>query len=483
MDTFETELNQQDNAVVQETTPSYDTQTYTYIKKSSPFVNSPYESSFDNKAAYSLPLKKTKTKNHSGKRVLTAILAFVFTATCCIVTGILVGNYHQKQIALMQVAMDERLDVLQAKLESAQNKNHTSDTTVSQNNSALSPSQVYEKTNLAVVEVSTKATVVMEGTETAVGSMGTGFIISNDGYIVSNYHVIQGAETITINTGFGKTYEAEIVGFDADNDFSLLKIDDQDLPCINLGNSDDLVIGEQVVAIGYPLDSGCATLTVGYISAKDRIISTDGRTINMLQTDAAINSGNSGGPLLNMYGEVVGITTAKSSGTSSSGATIEGVGYAIPVDDIIRMISDLQEYGYITGAYLGIWVRDVDATAQSYGLPAGAYVEDVMDGYAAQRAGIQSQDIIVNIAGYDVTGLTDLTLALRKLEAGQTVTVTVYRGGREVYLSITLDEKPQETPVQDSNETETEPSDTLPENQEYPSWNDFWDSIFKYWAD
>ena len=129
-----------------------------------------------------------------------------------------------------------------------------------------------------------------------------------------------------------------------------------------------------------------------------------------------------------MQGEVVGITTAKSSGTSSSGATIEGVGYAIPVDDIVRMISDLQEYGYITGAYLGIWVRDVDSTAQTYGLPAGAYVEDVMDGYAAQRAGIRSQDIIVNIAGYDVTGLTDLTLALRRLEAGQTVTVTVCVG-------------------------------------------------------
>jgi len=481
MDTYDTEYTPQECAVNQNPPPEPETPIAQNNKTSSPFADSPYVSAFVESEQISHMPKAVK-KTTAGKKLLIVVLVFALLIGSCAGTCILVGNHYQKQLTLMQSALNEQIDVLQSQIQASANTGSGSSHVQASPSSALTPAQVYEKTHLAVVEVSIKATMDMNGTETVVGSMGTGFIISPDGYIVSNYHVIQGAETITIKTGFGKSYDAEIVGYDEDNDFSLLKIEDQDLPCVKLGKSDDLIIGDQVVAIGYPLGNGSTTLTVGYISAKDRIITTDGKSINMLQTDAAINSGNSGGPLLNMQGEVIGITTAKSSGTSSSGATIEGVGYAIPTDDIIRMISDLQEYGYITGAYLGIWVRDVDTAAQSYGLPAGAYIEDVMEGYAAQRAGLQAQDIIVNIGGYDVTGLTNLTLALRKLEAGQTVTVTVYRNGREIYLSLTLDEKPQEAPTKEPEETATESSESLPEDETYPDWYDFWDSIFKHWA-
>ena len=174
-------------------------------------------------------------------------------------------------------------------------------------------------------------------------------------------------------------------------------------------------------------------------------MNTDGFAINMLQTDAAINSGNSGGPLFNMKGEVVGITTAKYSGTSSGGATIEGVGFAIPIDDVAGMLSDLATLGYVSGAYLGVMVSDMDATAANYyGLPMGAYVQEATPGYAAARAGVQEKDIIVALGDIQVSTVSELTKALRNFTAGQETTITVYRGGREMKLTIVLDPKPEQ---------------------------------------
>jgi serine protease Do len=174
------------------------------------------------------------------------------------------------------------------------------------------------------------------------------------------------------------------------------------------------------------------------------MITTDGTQINMLQTDAAINPGNSGGPLFNMKGEVIGITTAKYSGMTGSGATIEGIGFAIPIDDVIGMLEDLRLYGYIKGAYLGVSVSDVDETvSELYGLPEGVLVHNVFIGGAAQKGGIKAKDIITNLGGHDIKNMNDLTRALRHFDAGQTITVTAYRNGNEVQLSLTLDEKPQ----------------------------------------
>lgn len=478
MESFETEYNLQD--------PENQNEFASQNTKTSPFADSPYETHFES-AAPVPPTKKKKAKTGTGKRILLTVLVLILLIGSCAGTAIFVSNYHTQQFSLMQAAMNERIDVLQSQIEAAAKKPASNNGEIAKPTGKLTPAQVYEKTHLAVVEISSMATIVANGTENVLTSVGTGFIISEDGYIVSNYHVIEGAKTVSVNTGFGQSYNAEVVGYDAENDFSMLKIDDQGLPYVNIGSSDDIAIGEQVVAIGYPLSSGSTTLTVGYISAKDRIITTDGKTINMLQTDAAINSGNSGGPLLNMQGEVVGITTAKSSGTSNTGVTIEGVGYAIPMDDVLRMITDLQEYGYITGAYLGVWVRDVDSSAQSYGLPAGVFVEEVMEDGAAERAGLKARDIIINLGGYDITNMTELTLALRKMQAGETVSVTVYRDGQEVYLSVTLDEKPQETPTRDPAATEptepSEPSEFFPDEEIPSDWNDFWDFFFKYWTE
>ncbi len=301
----------------------------------------------------------------------------------------------------------------------------------------LTPGQVYAQSVDSIVTVSAtvKGTFGQQGTST-----GSGFVITEDGYIVTNYHVVEGATGVKVTLHSSQEYAAEVVGYDATNDVAVLKINAEKLPFLKAGSSDDLIVGDQVVAIGNPLGELTSTMTVGYVSAKDRVITTEGARINMIQTDAAINSGNSGGPLLNMKGEVVGITTAKYSGTTSSGATIEGISFAVPMDDIWKKITDLRDYGYITGAALGVMVHDVDQqTAIYYGLPMGAYVTEVTAGGAAQKAGVLAKDIIVGIGDHPVSSLNELTRVLEMYSGGESTTISVWRAGREVTLNITLD--------------------------------------------
>jgi serine protease Do len=247
----------------------------------------------------------------------------------------------------------------------------------------------------------------------------------------------------------------------------VLKVEAQDLQAVTLGISSDLIIGDMVVAIGNPLGELTSTQTVGYISGKDRDVSTDGSIINMLQTDAAINPGNSGGPLFNMKGEVIGITTAKYSGTTSSGASIEGIGFAIPIDDVTKMIADIMTHGYVTGAYLGVSVRDVDEYVSAmYGLPMGARVEEVVSGSCAEKAGVRVGDIIIGLGDQTVRNYSELSRALRRFEAGQHSTITVFRGGAEMSLPIVFDEKP--------NGNQSQPDENgdfpMPSEGNYDDW-------------
>ena len=335
----------------------------------------------------------------------------------------------------------------------------------------LTPQQVYAMNVKAVVAVSSQAIQTnIYGQVSKTASMGSGFIISADGLVVTNYHVIKGANQVSIITSDEEEHKATVVGYDETNDVALLKAEGTDYHHVTLGSSDDLRVGDQVMAIGNPLGELTSTLTVGYVSAKDRMVSTDGTVINMLQTDAAINSGNSGGPLFNAKGEVVGINTAKYSGTSSSGATIEGIGFAIPIDDVTGILDDLANQGYVSSAYLGVYVREVDSSGQSYGLPAGAYVEEVTPGYCAEAAGIQVKDIIIAVGDYEVDSLSALTRALRRFEAGDATTVTVYRGGQELTLDIVLDERPRD--VEASVPEQEEPTE---EQSQFPN---IWDYFF-----
>ncbi len=405
--------------------------------------------------------EKPKTKKKS-KKPFYILLCLGLVVLGCLCTGLIINGIWQNRLDAQTRSYNNRLDVLQAQMDALYHTDGASVGAVASQEGYLTPGQVYASNIKAVVAVTGNVSQAGFYGYNQYQSFGSGFIISQDGYVVSNYHVVEGAQELTVILYDEQEYTAQLIGFDATNDIALLKIDAQGLSCVSIGSSDALAVGDQVAAIGNPLGELTSTLTVGYVSAKDRIITTDGSAINMLQTDAAINSGNSGGPLFNMKGEVVGITTAKYSGTSSSGATIEGIGFAIPIDDVYSMLEDLRELGYITGAYLGVMVRDVDEYGQAYGLPAGVYVEEATEGFAAKKAGIQSGDIILELGGYKISCMTDLTRALRKFRPGETVTVTVYRGGQQVYLDVTLDEKPQEEA--------TEPEVLMPGDEGFEEW-------------
>ncbi|MBQ2855037.1 MAG: trypsin-like peptidase domain-containing protein [Oscillospiraceae bacterium] len=432
-------------------------------RKESPYAKSPYvmnhqprqesrwqqpepQAAYQYPPQYEAPKAPKVKKQHKGlgKKILAAVLALVVVAGSCGITALLVNNRWEARAENMSNEFHSAIADLQQQINNGKVNTVPIPGSTAVTGDLLTPSQVYAANVDSVVAISSTIQAnsfygVTEGTAT-----GSGFIFTEDGYVITNYHVVQGATSVSVITHDGTEYPATIVGTVDTNDIAVLKVDAAGLPAVTLGSSDDLIIGDMVVAIGNPLGELTSTQTVGYVSGKDRDVTTDGSIMSMIQTDAAINSGNSGGPLFNMYGEVIGVTTAKYSGNSGSGATIEGIGFAIPIDDVKGMISDLIDYGYVTGAYMGISVSDTDeSSASMFGLPTGAYVISVEDGGAADRAGIQPKDIITDLGGYKVKGITSLTRALRNFKAGDTTTVTVIRGGAAMELEITLDEKPQ----------------------------------------
>ena len=441
----------------------------------SPYAKSPYAASPNvHQQAYQpqpIPAQQPKKvgSGKKGKAILCAVLALVVLVGCCAATAFAVNSTWNDRYTDLQ----QQLAALETKLGGGQGN-----TVIISGETAptggYTPAQVYAMSVDGVVIINTKITYNQNG-QTGTGlSTGSGFVISQDGYVVTNYHVVQGGTALTVGTNDGVEHPAKLIGYDDVNDVALLKVEATGLHTLPIGDSDRLIVGDRVAAIGNPLGELTSTLTVGYISAKERDVNTDGFSVNMLQTDAAINSGNSGGPLLNMNGEVIGITTAKYSGTSSSGATIEGVGFAIPINDVVDLLDDLMTYGVVNSGYLGVSVSDMDPEAATYyGVPRGARVEEVVPGYSADRAGLQVKDIIVALGEYKVRTVSELTRTLRKFAPGDTTTVTVFRGGRELVLTITLDEKPDDTAK--PNIPTIPPEDTT-----VPSEESEWDKWYEY---
>ncbi len=319
----------------------------------------------------------------------------------------------------------------------------------------MSPAEVYAGNVNAVVSISNEVTTQnIFGQVSSAASSGSGFIIDADGYIVTNYHVVEGAQTLKVTLTSGETYPAELVGGDQENDVALLKIEGDAFPTVHVGDSDQMRVGEMVVAIGNPLGELTNTLTVGYVSALDREINTDGTPINMMQTDAAINSGNSGGPLFDMYGNVIGITTAKYASSS-----IEGLGFAIPINDAMKIVADLKMYGYVIGRpYFGIYTDDLTITMASYyNLPVGVYVTGVLEDGAAAKAGMQQGDIICSIDDQRCQNQTELSSIMKSYSAGDTATVEIFRSGEYQDVTITFDEKPKQETIQQET-PQTQPS-------------------------
>lgn len=342
----------------------------------------------------------------------------------------------------------------------------------------LTLSEIYASNVNSVVGINVDITTTNAfGQKVSQAASGSGFVITSDGYILTNYHVVEGANKIAVSFVDGSTYDAEYIGGEPDNDIAVLKIDRQGLSPVIIGNSSDMKVGEQVAAIGNPLGELTFSQTVGYISALDRNITTsDGKVMNLLQTDTAINSGNSGGPLFNIYGEVIGITNAKYSSTSSSGVSIEGIGFAIPVNDIIDMVGDIMEFGYVTGKpYMGITVSTALASeAQKYGRSGGAHVESVVSDSCAAKAGLKQGDIITKIGDTVVDSHATLISEKNKHKAGDTVTLVVDRDGSLITITITFDEaKPTQSTTQVTEEAV--PENNLPQQNQgdYDSWP-FW---------
>ncbi len=335
---------------------------------------------------------------------------------------------------------------------------------------SLTTVEVYELTVNSVVGIRTEATVNVFGQEAVSASAGSGFILSADGYVITNAHVVSGAETIWVDMFNDESYKAELVGSDSSFDIAVLKIEAGDLQPVSVGDSSRLKVGEGVVAIGNPLGELTFTMTNGILSALDREINTDGNPQNMLQTNAAINSGNSGGPLFDMDGNVIGVTTAKYSGSSTSGATIEGLGFAIPINTALKVAYDLAEYGYVRGqAFLGVTVSTLDSkTAAYYSLPVGPRVEQINEGSCAEKAGLQVGDIIIEFNGVETATHPELLAALKKVQAGDTVDMKIYRAGAELDLTVTLDERPREEDV----EKQVEDAQKQQEQQEPNTWSE-----------
>ena len=388
--------------------------------------------------------RKKKSKGRFVKKCLACVAVLALVVSGCAVTAGIVNAKWEKRVDSVEDFFNSQLNALQRQI-LTMTPDHTGNSisgTVSAGN-GMTAAQVYAQNVRSVVLIEATITADLFGQTSSGMSAGSGFILTEDGYVVTNYHVVDGATSVNVVLHDGTSYPAALVGKDTTNDLAVLKVNASGLDAVALGSSDDLIVGDQVVAIGNPLGELTATLTVGYVSAKERTVNTDGTIINMIQTDAAINSGNSGGPLFNMKGQVVGITTAKYSGASSSGATIEGIGFAIPLSDVQQEIQELIEYGYIKSAYLGVMVQNMDPSVASiYSLPVGAYVVGVEDGYCAQRAGVREKDIIVAVDEETVENINDLTRILRRYEPGDQVKLEIYRAGQVLEIPVKLDERP-----------------------------------------
>ena len=294
------------------------------------------------------------------------------------------------------------------------------------------------------------------GQTSASAVAGTGFIITSDGYIMTNYHVIEPAYEnnykITVLFKDGTSYEASIAGFEEDSDVAVLKIDANDLSPVSIGNSDNIAVGDSVFAIGHPLGELDFSMTSGRVSALDRSITADRNSapINMFQFDAAINSGNSGGPVFNESGEVIGIATAK---VGSSG--VEGLGFAIPINDAADIANELITKGYVSGkAYLGVDIdtRYTSVYAQYYNLPEGAYVYNVESGSCAEKCGLAAGDIITQLGDNSIGSYSDLNAAIKQFKSGESVEIVVYRANEYVTLTVTFDESRPNTGSNGVNE-------------------------------
>lgn len=379
-----------------------------------------------------------KEHNHKKGRIALLLLCVILaTSILTSATSLMIFNYYGMINSNSDsISSSESTSNIQSYVSSS-----TSSTGTAFERKFLSIPEINKKVNQSVVFIKVEGTAsgAFGQQQTTAGS-GSGIILTQDGYILTNFHVINGASKITIKLISGKEFIASIKGKDSKTDLAVLKIAATDLTPAVLGDSTKVAVGDLAVAIGYPLGELEGTLTVGVISALDRSITIDNITMNLIQTDAAVNPGNSGCALINGYGEVIGIVNSK---TSAVG--IEGFGYAIPINETKKVIEDLMKEGYVTGRItMGISTRDItEELSKFYNLPVGIFIFSVLAGSSADKAGIKANDVIKGVDGKDVLTSTELGEIKDRHKVGDSIKILLLRDNKDIVVTLTFEEDKQ----------------------------------------
>lgn len=446
------------------TSGGYQSQPRPQRPSQSPQPNTAYQSGAAS-GTFSTSTGKTKKSGGWGKVAAVAIVASLIFGTAGGYLGATLANSNDNIPASAQSSSSFR------DTSSSSNDSGTVTNTSTVTGETLTGTQIYELATEQVVSITATGVTSSVYGQSESTSMGTGFVLTEDGYICTNYHVISIADSsggsISVNFKNGDTYQAELVGGYSEGDVALLKIEATGLSAVTLGDSNNITVGESVYVVGNALGTYDYTQTSGIVSGLDRDVDiTDSSnqtvTMNMFQLDAAVNSGNSGGPVYNAKGEVIGIVTSKlsSSYSTSGSASIEGLGFAIPINDAVSIADEIKNNGFVAGSpIIGISGKTVSSDVIEYGIPSGAYVESVTAGGAAETAGIQAKDIITKIDETELTSISDLKKALKKYDVGDTVTLTVYRNGETLDLELTFTET-ENSSTSSQDDTQQEPSTT-----------------------
>lgn len=439
------------NILAEEFIPDEYTQEYSY--------NNQQNNSNVNEVSY-YPVKNKK----KSKKILTSVVAVI-----CVL-AIATTSFFGYSMISGKISITKNTDNTNGTTSSNGNSTNTTSNRDTENlptleqlatpSDALSIPEIVNKVSGSVVGISASSS-----TQTATG---TGVIMKEDGYIITNAHVVSGANNLSVVfTDDDKTsIKAELIGADAQTDLAVIKIDKKGLTPAEFGTSADLQVGELAIAIGNPLGFELAgSVTSGIISALDRTLTIEDQEMSLIQTDASINSGNSGGALVNAYGQVIGITSAK-----VNSAYGEGLGFAIPIDNAKPIIDDLIKYGYVKGRpVLGLTGETItELWSQYYGVPQGFIVRSVEEGSAADKAGIQVGDIIIGINDTTITSISEFNKIKAEFKAGDTITITLFRQGNKKNVKATLDE---DTSAAENNESQSQ--NTTESNQNGYNYNPF----------
>ena len=423
---------------------------------------------------------KPERKKGKGKKVLAGIVG-VLTVAAIGATSIVGYNLIKGDSSVKADSSSTAERSVKTAAAASDSKSVDSQTEVTSNDMPSIVQLASPADAMSIPEIVEKNTASVVGIQcvTAKGVfMGTGIIMSEDGYILTNQHVVEDAESVSVklpstyaddsgSSDDALTFDAKIVGTDAQSDIGVLKINKTGLTKAEFGKSSDVKVGEVAIVIGNPLSMELAnSVTAGIISSLNRTITIEDRTMNYMQTDASINSGNSGGPLINAYGQVIGIASAAV--TKSYG---EGIGFAIPIDEAIPIIEDLIKNGRVTGRpTLGVSGENIsDIYSKYYDIPKGFRVKRVNADSAAEEAGIKVNDIIIGIEGNLIESIEEFNAVKNKYKAGDTVKISVYRNGEIIDLDVTLKEA--------ANEDESAEKNSQNEDDEYNRYREFFNQF------